>query len=39
MDKIIVIDNGTIVESGNHEELLQNNSVYAKLYNIQKQKF
>ena len=33
VDKIIVLDNGTIVEQGNHNQLLQNNGYYAKLYN------
>ena len=33
VDKIIVLDNGTIVEQGNHQELLKNNGYYAKLYN------
>ena len=34
-DKIIVIDNGTIAESGNHEELLEKKGCYYKLYNSQ----
>ncbi len=33
--RIIVLDNKTIVEQGNHDELLQLNGVYAKLYHIQ----
>lgn len=33
VDKIIVLDNGKIVEAGNHKELLENNGYYAKLYN------
>ena len=33
VDKIIVLDNGTIIEQGNHNELLKNNGYYAKLYN------
>ena len=33
VDKIIVLDNGTIVEQGNHQELLKNNGYYSKLYN------
>lgn len=32
-DIIYVIDKGEIVESGNHEELLENKSVYYELYN------
>ena len=34
-DLIHVIDEGRIAESGNHEELLQLNGSYAKLYEIQ----
>ncbi|HEY8365234.1 MAG TPA: ABC transporter ATP-binding protein [Haloplasmataceae bacterium] len=34
-DKIIVIDNGKIVEMGNHEELIENNKIYKKIWDIQ----
>ena len=34
-DKIIVMDKGNIVETGNHEELLSQNGFYAELYNSQ----
>ncbi len=34
-DKIIVLDKGEIKEAGTHEELLQQNGHYAKLYNMQ----
>ena len=34
-DSIIVLDDGKVVESGNHEELLKNNSQYFKLWNVQ----
>ncbi len=34
-DLILVMDNGDIVEQGNHEHLLSQNGFYAKLYNSQ----
>ena len=34
-DKIIVLDNGKIVESGTHRELLEQNGIYARLYETQ----
>jgi len=34
-DKIIVMEDGHIVEIGNHEELLRKKGYYSKLYNIQ----
>lgn len=33
VDKIIVLNNGEIVEQGNHEELLKTGGYYSKLYN------
>lgn len=33
VDKIIVLNNGKIIEQGNHEQLLKNDGYYAKLYN------
>lgn len=35
-DKILVINDGTIAESGSHQELLNNNALYSKLYQSQK---
>jgi len=35
VDKIIVFNDGNIVESGNHDELISKDSYYKKLYNIQ----
>ena len=32
VDKIIVLDHGTIIEEGNHNELLQTGGYYSKLY-------
>jgi len=34
-DMIIVLDNGVIVQSGTHEELLKEDGLFFKLYNIQ----
>lgn len=34
-DRILVMDKGEIVETGTHEELLQNQSHYARLYRMQ----
>ncbi|MCQ2451036.1 MAG: ABC transporter ATP-binding protein/permease [Clostridia bacterium] len=34
-DEIAVIDNGTVLEKGSHEELMQNGKVYKELYNLQ----
>ena len=34
-DKIIVMENGKIVESGNHEDLMKQNGVYRELYMTQ----
>lgn len=33
-DKIIVLENGGIAEQGTHEELLENNGLYARLCNV-----
>ncbi len=34
-DKIIVLDNGGIAESGRHEELISRNGIYRKLHDMQ----
>lgn len=34
-DKIYVIENGEVVESGTHDELIKKNGEYSKLYNMQ----
>lgn len=36
-DKIIVLDNGRMVEAGTHEELHAKNGLYRKLYSIQQE--
>ncbi len=36
-DRIIVIDNGRIAESGTHDELMSENGIYAQLYSSQAQ--
>ena len=36
VDRIIVLDQGRIVESGTHSELMLEGGLYAELYNIQK---
>jgi len=33
-DRIIVLQNGELVESGNHRELMKNGKLYSKLYNL-----
>jgi subfamily B ATP-binding cassette protein MsbA len=34
-DRIFVVDNGRIAESGTHDELYQKNGIYRKLYDLQ----
>lgn len=34
-DNIVVFENGSIVEQGRHQQLLDNNGLYARLWNIQ----
>ena len=36
-DQILVMDNGRIVERGSHRELLVKNTLYAQMWNLQKQ--
>jgi len=37
-DSIMVLDEGKVVESGSHEELLKNNTQYARLWSVQTRK-
>ena len=34
-DQIFVLEDGTLRESGQHEQLLQNNDLYAALWRVQ----
>ncbi|OFK81138.1 ABC transporter ATP-binding protein [Peptoniphilus sp. HMSC062D09] len=36
VDRIIVLDEGELVESGTHENLIKNNKLYYRLYNLNK---
>ncbi|HVZ66672.1 MAG TPA: ABC transporter ATP-binding protein [Patescibacteria group bacterium] len=38
-DKIFVIENGKIAEEGNHKALLAKKGIYAKLFNLQAEKY
>lgn len=38
-NKIIVLDGGSITEQGTHDELVAKGGLYAKLYNLQKEKY
>ena len=34
-DKILVLDNGKIIDEGSHEELINRDGVYKELHNMQ----
>ena len=34
-DSIVVLDDGRVIESGTHEDLIKNNGQYSKLWNVQ----
>lgn len=37
VDRVLVVDDGTIVGNGTHEELIQNNNIYKEIYESQKE--
>ena len=39
VDKIYMIENGKIIESGTHDELMKNNGKYAEMFNLQASKY
>ncbi len=38
-DKIFVMDKGTLIEEGNHKELMTKKGMYSELYNLQAKRF
>ena len=38
-DRIFMLENGKIIESGSHEELMQLNGKYAEMFNLQAEKY
>lgn len=38
-DRMILLDNGGIAESGMHNELLANGGTYAEMWNVQAEKY
>ena len=38
-DRIILLENGSIAESGTHSELLSNGGTYAEMWNVQAEKY
>ena len=38
-DRIYVMENGKIIESGNHRELMEKNGTYAYMFNLQAEKY
>lgn len=39
VDKILVMENGKIVEEGNHQELMNRNGLYSYMFRVQAQKY
>ena len=38
-DRVIVMENGEIIESGSHKELMDKNGTYAYMFNLQAEKY
>lgn len=38
-DRILMMENGEIIEEGSHEELINNNGKYAEMFNLQAEKY
>ncbi len=39
VDRIVLLENGEIIECGSHKELLDKNGKYAEMWNIQARQF
>ena len=39
VDEIVIIENGTVIESGTHHDLIEMNGRYAELYHMQAEKY
>ena len=38
-DRIYMFENGSIIESGSHEELMEQNGKYAEMFHLQAEKY
>ena len=39
MDRILVVDNGMIIEEGNHNQLMDTKGLYYQMWNTQAEKY